>query len=35
MRIEVNAKIDEVQATMNKKAETLWDFDHNILEQYS
>jgi len=35
MRIEVMAKIDEVQAAMNKRAEALWDFDHAILEQYS
>ena len=35
MRIEVMAKIDEVQAAMNKRAQTLWDFDHTILEQYS
>jgi len=27
------AKIDEVQAAMNKRAQTLWDFDHTILEQ--
>jgi len=32
MRIEVLARIDEVQATMNKRAQTLWDFDHTILE---
>jgi len=35
MRIEVMAKIDEVQEAMNKRAQTLWDFDHTILEQYS
>ena len=29
------AKIDEVQEAMNKRAQTLWDFDHTILEQYS
>jgi len=28
-------KIEEVQETMNKRAQTLWDFDHTILEQYS
>ena len=35
MRIEVMARIDEVQAAMNTRAQTLWDFDHAILEQYS
>jgi len=35
MRIEVMARIDKVQAAMNKRAEALWDFDHTILEQYS
>jgi len=34
MRIEVMARIDEVQAVMNKRAEALWDFDHAILEEY-
>jgi len=29
------AKIDEVQEAMNKRAQTLLDFDHTILEQYS
>jgi len=35
MRIEVMARIDEVQAVMNQRAQGLWDFDHAILEQYS
>ena len=35
MRIEVMARIDEVQAAMNQRAQTLWEFDHAILEQYS
>jgi len=32
LRNEIMAKIDEVQAVMNKQAEALWDFDHSILE---
>ena len=35
MRIEVMARIDVVQAALNKHSQTLWDFDHTILEQYS
>ena len=35
MRIDVLAKIEEVQESMNKKAEKLWDFDHKIIEQYN
>ena len=35
MRIEVMARIEEVQVSMNTRAQTLWDFDHAILEQYS
>ena len=31
-RMKINAKIDEAQAAMNKRAQTLWDFDHTILE---
>jgi len=35
MKIEILAKIDQVEYIMKKQAQTLWDFDHTIFEQYS
>jgi len=35
LRIDVLAKIDEVQASMKEKADQLWDFDIRILQEYS
>jgi len=31
----VNAQIDAVQAKMKEKADKLWDYDENVLQQYS
>ena len=29
------SKIDEVQESMKKQAESLWDFDERIIQQYN
>jgi len=31
----VLSKIDEVQESMKKQAESLWDFDERIIQQYN